>query len=115
MRLNLFRHPPAFVVASLALALIAAPAAQAQTGNPDAGRQRAGNCAICHGPKGIALAPDAPNLAGQNPMYTTAALKAYRSGARKHEVMAVMAKPLSDQEIADIAEWYASIRIQVVE
>lgn len=87
--------------------------AHAQTGNAQAGRAKANNCAVCHGANGIASAPDAPNLAGQNPMYTAAALKAYRSGARKHEVMAVMAKPLSDQDIADLAAWYAAMRIEV--
>ena len=39
-------------------------------------------------------------------------LKNYRSGKRRHEVMSVVAKPLSDAEIADLAAWYASIRIE---
>ena len=105
------RHGGLIAAISLTLTALLTPAAHGQTGNPEAGRLRAGNCAICHGPKGIAVAPDAPNLAGQNPMYTAAALKAYRNGTRRHEVMAVMAKPLSDQDIADLAEWYASIRV----
>ena len=86
--------------------------AQAQSGKADAGRQKAQNCAICHGANGMATAPDAPNLAGQNAFYTESALKAYRSGTRKHEVMAVMAKPLSDQDIADLAAWYAAIKVE---
>ena len=70
-------------------------------------------CGACHGAKGIATAPDAPNLAGQSAIYTGAQLKAYRSGARKHEVMNVVAKPLSDADIDALSAWYASIKIQV--
>ncbi len=70
-------------------------------------------CAVCHGVQGIATAPDAPNLAGQPAIYTAAQLKAYRSGARKHEVMAVMARMLNDDDISNLAAWYASLRIEV--
>jgi cytochrome c553 len=58
------------------------------------------------------VAPDAPNLAGQPVIYLAAQLRAYRSGARKHEVMAVMAKPLSDDDIQNLAAWFASIRVE---
>jgi cytochrome c553 len=95
-------------VASAAAALLAAPAAPAQTA-PAAAQM----CSACHGAKGIATAPDAPNLAGQSAIYTTAQLKAYRSGARKHEVMNVVAKPLSDADIDTLSAWYASIKIEV--
>jgi len=62
---------------------------------------------------GISTAPDAPNLAGQPAMYLAAQLRAYRSGERRHEVMAVMAKNLSNDDIAHLAAWFASIRIDV--
>ncbi|MEP7101651.1 MAG: cytochrome c, partial [Burkholderiales bacterium] len=78
----------------------------------DAGRAKAQACAVCHGPLGVSVAPDAPNLAGQPAIYLSAQLRAYRSGARKHEVMAVMAKPLSDDDIAQLAVWFAAIRIE---
>jgi len=78
-----------------------------------AGRAKANACAVCHGPLGIAAAPDAPNLAGQPAIYLSAQLKAFRSGARKHEVMSVIAKPLTDAEIADLAAWYASLKVEV--
>lgn len=57
--------------------------------------------------------PDAPHLAGQPAMYLAAQLKAYRSGARRHEVMSVIAKPLSDDEIESLAAWYSSQKISV--
>lgn len=76
------------------------------------GQQKAQACAVCHGPLGLSRTPDAPNLAGQPAMYVAAQLKAYRSGARPHEVMAVMAKPLSDDDIAALSAWFSAIRVE---
>ena len=45
-------------------------------------------------------------------MYIEEQLKNYRSGKRRHEVMNLIAKPLTDAEIDDLAAWYASIRIE---
>lgn len=97
--------------AALAAALFAGgvPAAAQDAA---AGRAKAQACSVCHGPLGLATAPDAPNLAGQPAIYLAAQLRAYRSGARKHEVMAVMAKPLSDVDIQNLAAWFASIRVE---
>ena len=78
----------------------------------DAPRQ-AHACAVCHGPSGLATLVNTPNLAGQPEGYLVEQLKAYRSGKRAHEVMAVIAKPLSDADIAELAAWYASIEIEV--
>lgn len=92
---------------------VGAPTAWAQTNLAlGSGQQKAQACAVCHGPLGLSHAPDAPHLAGQPALYVAAQLKAYRSGARKHEVMSVMAKPLSDEDIADLSAWFAAIRIE---
>ncbi len=78
----------------------------------EAGRARAQQaCVVCHGPLGIAAAPDAPNLAGQPAFYTASQLRAYRNGSRRHEVMAVIARTLSDDDINNLAAWFAAIRI----
>ena len=87
--------------------------AVARAGDIQAGRQKAQSCAVCHGPLGLSATPDAPHLAGQPAIYTGAQLRAYRSGARKHEVMAVMAKSLTDEDISQLAAWFASLRIEV--
>ncbi len=76
-----------------------------------AGRQRAQACAVCHGPLGLSTAPDAPHLAGQPALYLAAQLRAYRSGSRRHEVMNVMARGLTDEDIGHLAAWYAAIRL----
>lgn len=79
------------------------------------GKARAGMCATCHGPLGISQLPNAPHLAGQPEIYIMEQLKQYRSGKRANEVMAVIAKPLSDTDIEDLAAWYASIELTVKE
>jgi cytochrome c553 len=77
-----------------------------------AGEVKAKACAVCHGPQGIAVAPEAPNLAGQPEHYLSTQLRAYRSGARQHAVMNVIAKPLADQDIADLAAWFAGFKVE---
>ena len=98
--------------ASVLAALLVAPGAQA-AGEIEAGRNKAQACAVCHGQLGLSVTPDAPHLAGQPAIYLAAQLKAYRSGKRAHEVMGVMAKPLSDDDIALLAAWYAAIKVEV--
>ncbi len=79
------------------------------------GREKSRPCAICHGPVGISTAPDAPHLAGQPRVYLVEQLRAFRDGRRRHEVMNVVARPLTDTDIAELAQWYASIGIDVRE
>lgn len=88
------------------------PWAAAHAQDAALGRQKATACAVCHGPLGISVTPDAPNLAGQPALYVAAQLRAYRGGTRKHEVMAVLAKTLTDDEISHLAAWFASIRVE---
>jgi len=76
------------------------------------GRAKSQACATCHGPLGVSAVPDAPNLAGQPRVYLVSQLKAFRSGKRVHEVMNVIAKPLTDDDIDHLADWYASIAIE---
>lgn len=78
-----------------------------------AGRSKATACQACHGLDGIAKLPDAPNLAAQPAAYLERELRAYRSGARRNEVMAVAAKNLSDADIRDLAAYFAAIQIEV--
>jgi len=79
-----------------------------------AGRAKADvACALCHGPHGVATLPNAPNLAGQQALYLSEQLKSYRSGQRQNAVMGVIAKPLTDAEIAQLAAWYSAIKVTV--
>jgi len=78
-----------------------------------AGRAKAATCAVCHGPQGLSMQPNVPHLAGQPEIYLAEQLRQYRSGKRAHEVMAVIAKPLTDAEIDNLAAWYASMQLRV--
>ena len=97
----------------LLIAWLATAAGVAQA-EASVGETKARSCAVCHGPLGVAIAPDTPNLAGQPERYLSEQLKAYRSGKRSHEVMSLMAKPLSDDDIAGLAAWFASIKVEAL-
>lgn len=80
----------------------------------EAGKARAATaCAVCHGPVGLSMQPNVPHLAGQPLFYLTEQLRNYRSGKRANEVMAVIAKPLTDAEIDNLATWYSSLQVRV--
>ena len=85
-----------------------AAAAFAQPAMPEKARV----CTPCHGPQGISAQPDAPNLAGQPAAYLAAQLAAYRNGKRSHEQMSVVAKTLSEADVRELADWYASIAVE---
>jgi cytochrome c553 len=95
----------------LALMLAAALPGAALAGDAIAGRQKAQMCSVCHGPVGVAVAPETPNLAGEPEGYIGRQLRAFRSGKRQHEVMNVIAKSLSDEDIDNIASWFTSIKV----
>ena len=86
-------------------------AADAATGKN--GKKKAAACRTCHGIDGIARIPIAPHIAGESEIYLQTQLKAFRSGKREHEIMSVIAKDLSDEDIADLAAWYSSIKFSV--
>ena len=77
-------------------------------GNAAAGKTKSASCAACHGPDGNGNIPLYPRLAGQHEDYLHKVLQDYQSGARKNVVMKGMATPLSAQDIADLAAYFAS-------
>jgi cytochrome c553 len=82
-------------------------------GNASAGRQKALMCQTCHGLDGKAKIPEAPNLAGQSEVYLVKALNDYRSGARKNDMMSLVAPTLKDNDIEDLAAYYSAIEVTV--
>jgi len=103
------------IAAALVAAAFLSPPCQMSAAAQDmaAGKRKALACQTCHGLDGVAKLPDAPNLAGQPEPYLVRELNAYRSGARRNEVMSVAAKSLSDADIRDLAAYYSAIRIEV--
>ena len=90
--------------------MVGIPVAQAT--DAAAGRAKAEPCVVCHGADGMATVPSVPNLAGQSEPYLVDQLRQFKSGRRPSEVMAVIARPLSDGDIDDLAAWFASIRVE---
>ncbi|WP_321797212.1 cytochrome c [Caballeronia sp. J97] len=95
--------------AALAGALAAVSHASFAAGDIKAGRAKAVACAACHGIDGISKLPEAPNLAGQTEEYLVKALNDFRSGERKNEMMSMMAKTLSDADVANLSAYYHSL------
>ena len=58
------------------------------------------------------MAPETPHIAGHPERYLSEQHKAYRSGKRFHEVMSVMAKPLTDDDIRDLSAWCSSLMVE---
>jgi cytochrome c553 len=97
----------------LALAALAFAGAVQAGGDAEAGKLKAFTCMGCHGIPGLQNAYPSfrvPKLGGQHPEYLIAALQAYRGGLRAHPAMNAQAADLSDEDMADIAEYYGRHR-----
>lgn len=83
----------------------------AQTGKAPAGKVNVSMCIGCHGIEQYKTAfPEVyhvPKIAGQSQQYIVKALQAYRAGERRHPSMLGIAKSLSDQDMAELAAYYA--------
>lgn len=82
-------------------------------GDIEAGKGKSAICAACHGADGIATIPGYPNLKGQNEQYLISSVKAYKNKERHGGLAAVMqaqASMLSDQDIVNLAAYYASLK-----
>lgn len=97
-----------FVAAALSLGL--ASLAQASTmpkGDAAAGEAKAAACGACHGADGNSMAPTFPRLAGQGERYIYKQLQDFKAGRRVNPTMQGMAFGLQDQDMADIAAFFA--------
>ena len=90
---------------------LSAYAAQAAEGRPQIGSKKISTCIGCHGIQGYRTAfpvtYQVPKLGGQHAAYIVSALQAYKTGDRKHPDMNSVAATLSEQDMADIAAYYA--------
>jgi cytochrome c553 len=111
-RLNI-RAPFRSMAALAAVAGVALAGGQAFGADAAAGREKVQVCQTCHGIDGVGKLPNVPNIAGESEIYLLKQLKAFRSGERKDEQMSIIAEALTDEDIADLAAWYASIKFTV--
>jgi len=78
--------------------------------NVEAGKASSAMCAGCHGPKGVSAAGMFPNLAGQKEAYIAAQLKAFKDKTRVNPLMNGMAAGLKDEDIANLAAYFSSLK-----
>nr|WP_136251306.1 cytochrome c [Ningiella ruwaisensis] len=97
------------ILGLIALLFLGGCSQGAASGNIEAGEEKSAICAQCHGRNGISIVPIYPNLAGQKEQYLVLSLKAYRSGERVNMAMTPHARKLSDEDIADLAAYYANM------
>ena len=100
------------LLASAILSCLLLAATTVQAGDPEAGKAKSAVCAACHGGTGISPTPAWPNLAGQKEQYLIQAITAYRDGTRQNAQMSPMAKNLTDEDIANLAAYYANLSCQ---
>ncbi len=104
-------NTPLMAVVLAAAAFTIGGTAQAE-GNAGSGQKKTQMCEGCHGIEGFRTAyPEVymvPKLGGQSANYIVAALKAYKSGDRNHPSMRAIAGSLSEQDMADLAAYYAT-------
>jgi len=97
----------------IVLALLLATSLPALAADAQAGQQKAASCQGCHGTAGKAAVALYPNLAGQNADYLAHALQAYKKGERsggQAEVMKAFVAGLSEEDMADLAAYYAGLQ-----
>lgn len=99
---------PALIVVILSLWLAGAQAA----GDPEAGRAKSATCTACHGADGNSPSPEWPKLAGQHARYLAETLRAFRAGTRTGTLMNGLAAGLTDEDIEDLAAFYAAQEIR---
>ncbi len=91
------------------LAVIIGFVSAAEAANIEAGKLKVQNvCSACHGASGVSVSDAIPNLAAQKSSYLEAQLKALREGSRKNAIMNAIAGQLSDEDIADVAAYFAA-------
>lgn len=77
-------------------------------GSAEAGAAKAATCVACHGPAGNSSNPEWPKLAGQGSRYTYEQLKRFKDGTRMNPLMNAQAAALSDQDMRDLAAYFAA-------
>ncbi len=82
-------------------------------GDAQAGKSKAAVCVACHGAEGVSSLAINPNLAGQVPGYIATQLAAFKSGERENAIMSTQVTNLTDEDMADLDAYYASVKPNV--
>ena len=110
--MNVTANGPRRLALTLAAGALAV-ACCAVAADREAGLAKTAMCVACHGHDGVSRRPDVPHIAGDPEIYLRQQLQDYRSGKRVHSNMNVVAQSLSDEDIANLAAWYAGLEVTV--
>ena len=110
-------YPPIFrkgkiMKKSFGLLLSLVFASSVMAGDAAKGKDKTATCTACHGADGNSPLAMYPKIAGQNEKYLIKQLKEFKTGERDNAMMAPMVSTLSDEDMADIAAYYASQQVQ---
>ncbi|MGR8981162.1 MAG: c-type cytochrome [Gammaproteobacteria bacterium] len=97
-----------FLVLAMGLVFSGAADILHAEGKLNAGKEKSASCAGCHGPTGNSPMPTFPKLAQQHASYLIKQLQAFKDGTRQDPIMGPMAMALSDEDMMDIAAYYAA-------
>lgn len=93
---------------SISFALLSLSGTAQAAGDIGAGQEKSGSCASCHGDQGNSMMPLFPKLAAQNEGYLVKQMQAFKDGSRSDSTMGAMVAGLTDQDMQDIAAYYAA-------
>ncbi len=79
----------------------------ALAGDPVAGKEKSLACQACHGSDGNSPVPTFPIIAGQHKDYLRHSMLSYKTGERTNPIMVAIVQPLSEEDIEDLAAYYA--------
>ena len=99
---------------ALSLSVFLAMSLPVHAGDLANGKKLSRKCSMCHGRDGLSKDPEAPSLAGMSKLYMTKQIKAYQSGERQDRRMTLIATGLKDEDIADLAEWFANFKVTAI-
>jgi cytochrome c553 len=97
------------IAAVAVLGVLSAVTTPVGAADAEAGKSKATSCTGCHGPEGKGNGPN-PAIAGMPEKDFVAALEAYKSGKRQNGVMQAMTQSLSEEDMANLAAYFASLK-----
>jgi cytochrome c553 len=97
-----------FVAALALVAIVGWSGSALAAGSAEAGQAKSAACMACHGMDGNSANPEWPSIAGQHETYIVKQLKHFKAGERQNVLMTPMAAMLSEQDMEDLAAYYAA-------
>lgn len=96
------------ILTGIALFCVGCVSGVAVAGDADKGGEKAQTCVQCHGEAGNKPIANYPKLAGQYRKYLLHSMRAYKSGQRQDPIMTAQMAELSDEDLADLAAYFAA-------